>query len=242
MYWIYSIFDINLLIVYLFSARDIWKKRYFEEKKKTGPFEEQCNRLRHELDIIHKKLLTTLEGPKEKATKLQDIKPSNKVGLAPGTVSQDNSVPSQQWVPHQAHSPVLAPSPILVNTGSPKGVRAPRLSSNSPTRRRDQSPEKNGSQSPSRKTKIPYLLTSRDLEKVNKETRKQRTTQYPVTLIGTSEKQRLLESQLFYDSELSSPEPLTRSPYNSGTSRGYESPRKSVQFEKHVDVIPQEGN
>ncbi|XP_045157939.1 spermatogenesis-associated protein 1-like isoform X4 [Mercenaria mercenaria] len=59
-------------------ARDLWKKRYFEEKKKTGPLEEQCNRLRHELDIIHKKLLTTLEGPKEKATKLNDIKPSNK--------------------------------------------------------------------------------------------------------------------------------------------------------------------
>ncbi|XP_045157946.1 spermatogenesis-associated protein 1-like isoform X11 [Mercenaria mercenaria] len=60
-------------------ARDLWKKRYFEEKKKTGPLEEQCNRLRHELDIIHKKLLTTLEGPKEKATKLNDIKPSNKL-------------------------------------------------------------------------------------------------------------------------------------------------------------------
>lgn len=42
--------------------------------------EEQCNRLRHELDIIHKKLLTTLEGPKEKATKLTDMKPTNKVG------------------------------------------------------------------------------------------------------------------------------------------------------------------
>ncbi|KAL4236525.1 spermatogenesis-associated C-terminus [Mactra antiquata] len=64
-------------------ARDLWKKRYFEEKKKTGPLEEQCNRLRHELDIIHKKLLTTLEGPKEKATKLNELKPANKVG-SPG--------------------------------------------------------------------------------------------------------------------------------------------------------------
>lgn len=45
--------------------------------------EEQCNRLRHELDIIHKKLLSTLEGPKEKATKLNELKPSNKVG-SPG--------------------------------------------------------------------------------------------------------------------------------------------------------------
>ncbi|XP_052774899.1 spermatogenesis-associated protein 1-like isoform X5 [Mya arenaria] len=61
-------------------ARDLWKKRYFDEKKKTGPLEEQSNRLRHELDIIHKRLLTTLEGPKEKATKLNDIKPGSKVG------------------------------------------------------------------------------------------------------------------------------------------------------------------
>ncbi|XP_052774896.1 spermatogenesis-associated protein 1-like isoform X2 [Mya arenaria] len=59
-------------------ARDLWKKRYFDEKKKTGPLEEQSNRLRHELDIIHKRLLTTLEGPKEKATKLNDIKPGSK--------------------------------------------------------------------------------------------------------------------------------------------------------------------
>lgn len=54
-------------------ARDLWKKRYFEEKKKTPPLEEQCNRLRHELDIIHRKLMNTLEGPsKEKSTRLGD--------------------------------------------------------------------------------------------------------------------------------------------------------------------------
>lgn len=62
-------------------ARDLWKKRYFEEKKKTPPLEEQCNRLRHELDIIHRKLMNTLEGPsKEKSTRLGDLKPSQKVG------------------------------------------------------------------------------------------------------------------------------------------------------------------
>ncbi|KAK3592157.1 hypothetical protein CHS0354_019448 [Potamilus streckersoni] len=60
------------------AARDLWKKRYFDEKKKTIPLDEQCNKLRHELDIIHKKLISTLEGPKEKATKLQEIKPSLK--------------------------------------------------------------------------------------------------------------------------------------------------------------------
>lgn len=64
-----------------FVARDLWKKRYFEEKKKTPPLEEQCNRLRHELDIIHRKLMNTLEGPsKEKSTRTGDLKPSQKVG------------------------------------------------------------------------------------------------------------------------------------------------------------------
>ncbi|XP_060568786.1 uncharacterized protein LOC132727355 isoform X2 [Ruditapes philippinarum] len=86
-------------------ARDLWKKRYFEEKKKTGPLEEQCNRLRHELDIIHKKLLTTLEGPKEKATKLNDIKPSNKVG-SPG-----RPVVSSAFQTSRTPSPRLSPTP-----------------------------------------------------------------------------------------------------------------------------------
>ncbi|XP_078316588.1 spermatogenesis-associated protein 1-like isoform X10 [Crassostrea virginica] len=63
----------------VFDARDLWKKRYFEEKKKTPPLEEQCNRLRHELDIIHRKLMNTLEGPsKEKSTRTGDLKPSQK--------------------------------------------------------------------------------------------------------------------------------------------------------------------
>ncbi|XP_033736929.1 zinc finger CCCH domain-containing protein 13-like isoform X2 [Pecten maximus] len=59
-------------------ARDLWKKRYFEEKKRTSPLEEQCNRLRHELEIIHRKLMNTLEGPtKDKATqRMGDLKPS----------------------------------------------------------------------------------------------------------------------------------------------------------------------
>ena len=233
----------------LFSARDIWKKRYFEEKKKTGPFEEQCNRLRHELDIIHKKLLTTLEGPKEKATKLQEIKPSsNKVGLATGTVSENYTSPNQQWVPHQSQgSPVLARSPLLVKIGSPR-VRSP---STSPTRRRNKSPERKGSysperkgsHSPERKVKVPYKLTSRDLDKVNKETRIPRTKQqYPIALIGSASNQKLVESQLFYDSDLESPTPPDRSPYHSGVAREYDSSRKSVQFEKKVDVIPQEGS
>ena len=46
----------------LFTVRDLWKKRYFEEKKKTNPLEEQVNRLRGQLDQQHRKLLSHLEG------------------------------------------------------------------------------------------------------------------------------------------------------------------------------------
>ena len=62
-------------------ARDVWKKRYFEEKKKTPPLEEQTSRLKEELEQLHRKLMTTLEGPKEKNVKLGgDARPSQKVG------------------------------------------------------------------------------------------------------------------------------------------------------------------
>ncbi|XP_071799379.1 uncharacterized protein [Asterias amurensis] len=44
------------------KVRDLWKKRYFEEKKKTNPLEEQVNRLRGQLDQQHRKLLSHLEG------------------------------------------------------------------------------------------------------------------------------------------------------------------------------------
>ncbi|XP_041357853.1 zinc finger CCCH domain-containing protein 13-like [Gigantopelta aegis] len=59
-------------------ARDVWKKRYFEEKKKTPPLEEQMNRMRQELDAVHRKLMITLEGPKEKNVRFGDVKPSLK--------------------------------------------------------------------------------------------------------------------------------------------------------------------
>lgn len=58
-------------------ARDLWKKRYFEEKKRTPPLEEQCNKLRHELDVIHRKLMNALEGSsKDKNTRIENLKPS----------------------------------------------------------------------------------------------------------------------------------------------------------------------
>ncbi|XP_064604919.1 spermatogenesis-associated protein 1-like isoform X2 [Liolophura sinensis] len=60
-------------------ARDVWKKRYFEEKKKTSPLEDQCNRLRQEVEQIHRKLMSTLEGPKDhKGGKISNNIPSEK--------------------------------------------------------------------------------------------------------------------------------------------------------------------
>ncbi|XP_022109433.1 trichohyalin-like isoform X3 [Acanthaster planci] len=64
------------------AARDYWKKRYFEEKKKTNPLEEQVNRLRIQLDQQHRKLLNQLEGrgpnrrgmPREPPSKKNDHK------------------------------------------------------------------------------------------------------------------------------------------------------------------------
>ncbi|KAK0042066.1 zinc finger CCCH domain-containing protein 13 [Biomphalaria pfeifferi] len=60
------------------EARDMWKKKYFEEKKKTAPLEENSNRLQQELEALHKKLMNTLEGPKEKNAKFIDAQPSPK--------------------------------------------------------------------------------------------------------------------------------------------------------------------
>ena len=47
------------------QARDVWKKKYFEEKKKTPPLEEQVNRLRIELENLHQRIIVQLEGSKE---------------------------------------------------------------------------------------------------------------------------------------------------------------------------------
>ena len=57
----------------------MWKKKYFEEKKKTSPLEDSSSRLRQELEALHRRLMNTLEGPKEKNLKLQESKPSTKV-------------------------------------------------------------------------------------------------------------------------------------------------------------------
>lgn len=44
------------------AAKNIWKKRFFEEKRKTAALEEQVNRLRHEVDAQHKALMSYLEN------------------------------------------------------------------------------------------------------------------------------------------------------------------------------------
>lgn len=49
-----------------YKSRDYWKKRYFDEKKKTVPLEDQVSRVRNQLEVMHRKLLNHLEGKKSK--------------------------------------------------------------------------------------------------------------------------------------------------------------------------------
>ena len=50
------------LTFFLPAAKNIWKKKFFEEKRKTAALEEQVNRLRHEVDAQHKTLMSYLES------------------------------------------------------------------------------------------------------------------------------------------------------------------------------------
>ncbi len=63
------------------TARDLWKKRYFEEKKKTSPLEEKAEKLRSELDALHRRIMSHLEIQKDREEKrnLQNSKPSVQV-------------------------------------------------------------------------------------------------------------------------------------------------------------------
>ena len=63
------------------SARDIWKKRYFEEKKRTTPLEERATKLRNELDSLHRRIMSQLETLRDRddGRKLKDSKPSQQV-------------------------------------------------------------------------------------------------------------------------------------------------------------------
>ena len=44
------------------TAKNVWKKRFFDEKRKTAPLEEQVNRLRYDMQVQHKALLSYLES------------------------------------------------------------------------------------------------------------------------------------------------------------------------------------
>ncbi|XP_077981582.1 uncharacterized protein LOC144436628 isoform X2 [Glandiceps talaboti] len=62
------------------KARDLWKKKYFEEKKKTPPLEQQVVTLKHKLDSEHKKYINQIEG-KEARRKNMYQQPSEKTNM-----------------------------------------------------------------------------------------------------------------------------------------------------------------
>ena len=45
----------------LVTARDVWKKTYFDEKKKTLPLEDEAQRMQQELETLHKRFMSHLE-------------------------------------------------------------------------------------------------------------------------------------------------------------------------------------
>jgi hypothetical protein len=40
----------------------MWKKKYFQEKKKTPPIEERAVQLKTDLDLIHSKIVQTIDN------------------------------------------------------------------------------------------------------------------------------------------------------------------------------------
>uniref|UniRef100_H2XJY5 Spermatogenesis-associated protein 1 C-terminal domain-containing protein n=1 Tax=Ciona intestinalis TaxID=7719 RepID=H2XJY5_CIOIN len=46
------------------SVRDIWKKKFFEQKKKTMPLTDVSNRLQQEYNKLHHRLVSVMEGQK----------------------------------------------------------------------------------------------------------------------------------------------------------------------------------
>ena len=62
------------------SARDVWKKNYFDEKKKTSPLEDETQKMQQELEMLHKRIVSSLEVTKDTGRK-RDTRPSQKVTL-----------------------------------------------------------------------------------------------------------------------------------------------------------------
>ncbi|UJR30526.1 hypothetical protein I4U23_018055 [Adineta vaga] len=52
------------------EARDLWKKKYFNEKKKHPPLDERITTLRNELDQMHKKTVQTMEAEAKYAAQM----------------------------------------------------------------------------------------------------------------------------------------------------------------------------
>jgi hypothetical protein len=238
------------------------------------------------LDIIHKKLLTTLEGPKEKATKLNDIKPSNKVG-SPG-----RPVVSSAFQTSRTPSPRLSPAPnargdnsrLLNSKGdnsdrqaSPTGAVvssdpfigessnnnfSPRMSPRvvSPRRGQDISLNlRNVSQARDHKSKSfrerptprqgwaevkssprqpvqrgrAQVVTNSGLDRFKSRFHeaKKEHKQYPLSLVGSDQKQAYFDSDQFdsdYDSKQSSARSIL-APKSPDRYNAY--PRKNVQFD-----------
>lgn len=53
----------NIILFHL--AREVWKKKYYEAKKSTPGLEIDCQKVRAELDGIHKKYLAALENQRK---------------------------------------------------------------------------------------------------------------------------------------------------------------------------------
>jgi len=69
-----------------YVGRDAWKKKYFEEKRKTVPLEEESRRLRNELDAAHRKILAQLEKAHDGQQSSTGLHPSQQVNVRTGTI------------------------------------------------------------------------------------------------------------------------------------------------------------
>ncbi|CAF2401003.1 unnamed protein product [Rotaria sp. Silwood2] len=56
------------------DARDMWKKKYFQEKKKTSSIEEQPTQLKTELDEINKKILDIIDKESKHSAQMGHVK------------------------------------------------------------------------------------------------------------------------------------------------------------------------
>ena len=81
------------------TGRDLWKKRYFEEKKVTNPLDDQTNRLKMELESLQRKLMAQLEVQRERrdGRRVQEGKPSNQVSCGVLCSVQIS------WILHNCH-------------------------------------------------------------------------------------------------------------------------------------------